>query len=251
MTQTTRIQRLLGAALFAAAFVPLSAFAEERPDWRTGKTQVQGETQVVQAQVAQGVRRGGERDLRGTVMSVDHDGDGFRLESNRGIVYVRATGGVPVYYDGRRYRVRDLERGDRVTVDLVDSSGYARARSVEVTRSISDSRYGRDDRYDRGRDRYDDRYDDRNDRYRDERSLAGQVVQLDARRDVMVVRVDRRDVRVDARQLRRSHGSDWERAVRVGEHIQLEGYWSNNGLFVAEWMGRRASTWDKNGDWRR
>ncbi|HEY0592318.1 MAG TPA: hypothetical protein VGF40_11165, partial [Thermoanaerobaculia bacterium] len=221
-------------SLAGAALLPLSAIADDRPDWRTQSVQ------TAQARRAY--------DLTGTVVSVRGDGDGFVLRTGRQDVYVEAEGGVRVYYRGRAYRVRDLERGDRVAVDL-GSSSYgrtARARSVEVLESVSDGRYGydpygrddryrrddrygRDDRYDRDRGRYDDSYG-----HRGNELLRGYVVSLNRGRDTMVVRAENgRQYEVDARPLVETHGRNWDRGVRRGEYVELRGMFHGR-IFVAD-----------------
>lgn len=228
MKKVQSIQGFLLLMLAAIAFVPLSVIAEDRPDWRTNGAQ------TIKA------RKGGW-DLTGTVVDVDRDGDGFALRTRGRDIYIQAQGGVSARYRGRRYRIRDLERGDRVAVDLLSTaSRVPRARAVEVLESVAETgRYGRDP-YGRN-DRNDDygRSDgyDRNDRYgqdgRDER-LTGRIVSIDARREVMVVRADsRRDVQVDGRALARAYGRDWDRGLRTGDRVELRGMF-HGGLFVAD-----------------
>ncbi len=228
MRKAQSIQRFLLLMLTGVALLPLSAIADDRPDWRTGSAQ------AVQA------RRTG--DLTGTIVDIRSNGDGFVLRTRGRDVYVEARGGVVAHYRGRRYRIRDLERGDRVAVDLISSSGrYLRARSVEVLQSVSDGRYGRDpygrdDRYGRD-DPYDDRYDDPYGQHRGNDVLSGRVVSIDARRDLMIVRANGRDVEVDARPLVQRQGRNWERGIRTGEYVELRGMFHGR-VFVADSIGR-------------
>ena len=192
-------------------------FADDRPEWRT-------------KQVRPNVndRRGGDSDLRGTVVAVQQNGDGFILRTGRREVRVDARGGVPAYYNGRRYRIRDLERGDQVAVDLISNSwGGYRARSVEVLRSVShDGRYG-DGRYG-GYDPYD--RDDRYGEYGRYERIAGQVVSFDGRRDVMILRTSsRQEMAVDIGRVR----NRTSRAIRVGDWLELEGTYDGR-TFVAD-----------------
>jgi hypothetical protein len=230
MKKVQSIQRFLLLMLAAALLAPLSAIAEDRPDWRTGS--------VVEVQA----RRGGA-DLTGTVVGVRSNGDGFVLRTRGRDVYVEAKGGVRAYYRGRAYRIRDLERGDRVAVDLRStSSRVLKARSVEVLQSVSDGRYRRDGRYD---DRYgrNDRYGrdpyGRNDGYGQHRGnelLRGQIVRVDHRRYTMIVRTDgRRDVEVDTRPLMDQRGAD--RSLRTGDYVELRGMFHGR-IFVADAVSR-------------
>src|SRR5688572_10923011 len=225
MRQRQFLQRVLffsAAVLFVA---PMSMFAEERPEWRT-------------KQVRPNVndRRGGESDLQGIVVSVRQNGDEFILRTGRREVRVDARGGVPAYYNGRRYRIRDLERGDQVSVDLISSSwGRYRARSVEVLRSVShggrygDGRYGGYDPYGRD-DRYGDYDRDHRGEYGRYERIAGQVVSFDGRRDVMILRTSsRQQMAVDIGRVR----NRTSRAIRVGDWLELEGTY-NGRTFVAD-----------------
>lgn len=232
MTKVFKIHRLAVAAVLAALVLPLSAFADSRPDWRTG------ETVNVRAP-----RRAW--DLEGTVLSVHRSGDYFALQTRRGVVQVEAKGGVKAWYGDRAYRIRDLRRGDVVGVDLRGNGRKLRAREVVVLsdRGYRNDRY-RDDRY--RTDPYrDDRY--RNDPYGNQRRLSvleGEVVSLSSHRNVLVVRSMRGgETRVDVRLLERRHGRDWHRSLRRGDWVALQGEWARNGVFVADSIGRGYDSW--------
>ncbi|HUP64099.1 MAG TPA: DUF5666 domain-containing protein [Thermoanaerobaculia bacterium] len=206
-------QRVVMTAIAGLAIGAMSLSAEERPDWRTS-----GMTMEVRAP------RDTSRisaDLSGTVVAVHGSGDRFVLRTSRGDIQVEAKGGVPVYFRGARYRVRDLERGDRVAVDLKSGRGRKlHARSVEVISSRS--HFSRD-------------YRD----YRGDRYLTGRVISFDARRDILIVRTNQgRDVRVDGRRLDVRHGRSWPASIRVGDWVEVSGNWSRNGVFIAEELGR-------------
>jgi hypothetical protein len=217
MRQHQFLQRVLFFSAVLLFLAPMSMFADERPDWRT-------------KQVRPNVndRRGGDSDLQGTVVSVRPNGDEFILRTRRGEIRVDARGGVPAYYNGRRYRIRDLERGDQVAVDVISSSrGRYRARSVEVLRSVShdgrtgDGRYGDYDPYDRG-----DRYGE----YGRYERISGQVVSFDGRRDVMILRTSsRQELAVDIARVR----NRTSRAIRIGEWLELEGTYDGR-TFIAD-----------------
>lgn len=202
MTQHGLTQRFVVLSIVLAVLTPLSLIAEERPAART------------KVYAGDRDRDGrGDRDLTGIVVSVNPNGDEFLLRSRGRDLLIDARGGVSAYYQGRRYRIRDLERGDRVAVDISSTTSRgARARSVEVLRSVSER--GRDNR---GRNNGNLENGNRYDR------LEGRVVSFDARRDVMIVRADSgRDVAVDTRAIRLNSGS-WERSLRVGDRVELGG----------------------------
>lgn len=226
MAQSKWFLRVAATAMFLGVLVPLSAFADDRPDRRT----YDRDDRIA--------RRG---DIAGVVTWVARDGDDFSLRTNRGDVRVEAKGGVPVYYRGQRYRVRDLERGDRVAVDLRGNGRTLKARSVEVISSrssgrLGDGRYGRDDgRY--GRD--DGRYGDDQNR---SRTLEGRIASFDERRGLMYLESSSRDtIAVDVRSLDRSAGRDWARGLNRGDYVQVVGLWNGRVLLaqrIAEYRER-------------
>jgi hypothetical protein len=224
MKQSSRIKRFAVVGLFSLSLVPLSLSADDRSDWRT-------------IGVQQDLRAGGSGNVRadvvGVVTSVARNGNDFTLRTNRGSVRIEAKGGVPVFYRGQRYRVRDLERGDRVAVDLQNASrNRPRARSIEVIESVRGGGGRYDDRYG-SRDPYGNRGGYGNDRYGRYERLDGTVVSLDSRRGQMVVRTGaRHDVLVDVRSFERTYGRDWNRSLRRGDRITLEGEYTR-GAFVA------------------
>lgn len=222
MTQHTLLQRLVRFSTMALLLAPLSGFAEERPNWRTMEGQVASNLRGDDGHEVRHIRNA---DLEGEVLAVAPDGDSFILSTRGRRMHVAAKGGVVVYYRGARYRIRDLERGDLVAVDLFSGRSNPRARSVEVIRSVSHRRDARSGgRW--GNDR-----DDRNGR---NGVVVGQLVSLDARRETMVLRVDGRDLRVDARQLDSREGRSWERSLRIGDRVEVSGRWDSRGTFVAE-----------------
>ncbi|MBK5260264.1 MAG: hypothetical protein JJE51_11765 [Thermoanaerobaculia bacterium] len=74
-------------------------------------------------------------DVRGTIESIDTRNSEIVLSNRMVVGYDDDT---TVEYEGREYRVEDLERGDEVFV-RVNPSGRPFARSITVTRSVSAS----------------------------------------------------------------------------------------------------------------
>ncbi|HVT45654.1 MAG TPA: hypothetical protein VMT00_14840 [Thermoanaerobaculia bacterium] len=206
MTQVQLIQRVVVVSVALLFVAPMSMIAEDRP---------QMETALHLSDVRD--QRSGRTDLDGVVVSVARNGNSFVLRNGRTTHRIDARGNVPVHFLGRRYRVRDLEPGDRVAIDLVSRSNrQLRARAVHVLQSISHRRPD-DRRYHRGR------YD----------RFEGRVISLDLRRNLLVVRTDaRRDVRIDTRQLD-TRGSRSLRSIRIGDAVVLAGFFSGS-TFVAE-----------------
>ena len=222
MTQHGLTQRFVVLTLVLAVLTPMSLIAEDRPTARTD---------VYAGDPDRDER--GDRDLTGVVVSVNPNGDEFLLRARGRDLLIDARGGVTAYYQGRRYRIRDLERGDRVAVDISSTNSRgARARSVEVLRSVSDR--GRNNRGRNNGNRDNGNQYDR---------LEGRLVSFDARRDVMIVRADSgRDVAVDTRALR-LNGGNWERSFRIGDRVELDGRFDGRN-FVAQTIS------DGNGQYR-
>ena len=213
------LQRVVLFALAVTLFGTLSIFPDDRLDGRTE------------------VGRYGARDVVGTVTRVAGDGDDFWIRTNRGEVRIEAKGGVRVYHNGRTYRVRDLDRGDYVAVDLQNSSNKLKARSVEVLRSVGGYGYG-------GYGDYGDYNGANGGRYA---RLEGQVVSVDSRRNTMVVRTrSQGDAVINVRELERRYGRYWARDLRRGEWVLVQGYW-NGRTFTATDLDQRAG-WD-DGRW--
>lgn len=89
--------------------------------------------------------------LTGIPMGGDVRGEITRVDERSRLIAVRGSwgGGETVRYDSRtrviyrdrNYRVRDLERGDLVSIDVdSESRGRSYARTVRVERSVRDTR---------------------------------------------------------------------------------------------------------------
>lgn len=86
-------------------------------------------------------------DLRGEISWIDTRDREIGLSRGwGGEETIRYDGRTRVIYGQRRYDIRDLERGDLVSVDL-DREARRRhyARTIRVEREVRDSRRGRDD----------------------------------------------------------------------------------------------------------
>jgi hypothetical protein len=85
-----------------------------------------------------------ESTLRGTVRYVDTSRGTIELDRGYGsTTMVEFSTSTPVYFDGRTYRVADLERGDEIEIRVRDlGSGRVAAQDITVTRSISSGSTG-------------------------------------------------------------------------------------------------------------
>src|SRR5690606_15919088 len=91
-----------------------------------------------------GNRYGNQRVL-GTVLDMDPRGGRLLLDAGDPRSYrqqrleVYFDNNTRLYYQGRVYPVTGLERGDVVSVDVVDSRGRLWATRIEVVRNVRDS----------------------------------------------------------------------------------------------------------------
>lgn len=235
MLQVLRNQIVAIGLLGVFSFVPVYAQSDERPVQGTEGTAI-GERVTGQAELRTSPDRG---DLEGVVLSVNPNGDDFVMRSNGTDVLIDARGGVKAWFQGRAYRIRDLERGDVVDVHLYSTSSrdYFRARSVDVLRSVSHDRYG-NDRYRRYGDRYDVGYrDDWRRRDVSQRvSFDGRVVSVRRGLAVITVRTERgRNLNVDLSRLsNRSY-----RSLKVGDYVVVRGYLLNGAMVATDLDVRR------------
>lgn len=235
MIKNQLLQRVVVVLLAVLAVGSVSLFADERPDFGT---------ELIQSDRYRGGRGS---DLEGVVVWVNPNGDDFVLRTRGQELRIDARGGVVAFYQGRRYRIRDLERGDRILVDLASTrSGRPRARSVEVIESISDRGYGRDRRSD---DRYNRRDRNRDGRHSRDRHdfVRGSIVSFNSGRNVVLLRTESGgDISVDTSRLR----YDWTQGLRGGEWVEFQGYYSGRVFIADSVSGERNRDRYRNDDWR-
>jgi hypothetical protein len=156
--------------------------------------------------------------IEGTVQQVNaNDSSIVIVTDRREVINVRTSNATPVYYHNDRYRVENLEIGDRVRV-TPDSSpagaGEVRAASIEVVRSVQDS--ANTPRVN---------------------SISGRVSRIDRTLDMVTVDTGRQSIRVDVASAtdpstRRVRAADFI----VGDHVDISGHYSGTatGLFIAD-----------------
>ena len=122
--------------------------AEVSPSYRSGSTPLVEEIQVLY-DVSGGVGdnddnngSGVDRDLRGTVRSVDTRDRTVEVETSSraftagsagsGVVVVHYDSQTIVEFEGRRYQPENLERGDEVEIDIRDVGGRLLAEEIQV-----------------------------------------------------------------------------------------------------------------------
>jgi hypothetical protein len=87
----------------------------------------------------------GNQRVVGTVIDMDPRGGRLLLDAgdprsyNQQRLEVYFDNNTRLYYQGRVYPVTGLERGDVVSVDVVDSRGRLWATRIEVVRNVRDS----------------------------------------------------------------------------------------------------------------
>lgn len=137
---------------------------------------------------------------------------------DRELMNVRAGSATPVYYRSATYRVRDLELGDRVRVDIdpaATSDREIRARSITVTESVQDRGEQTPER-------------------RQFTVIEGRVASVDRTGQVVRVNTGRNEVRVDVSN---ANGSDGRRVraedLRSGDDLRVMGNYGENNTFIA------------------
>jgi Domain of unknown function (DUF5666) len=156
--------------------------------------------------------------IDGTVQQVNAaDSSIVIVTDRREVLNVRTSNATPVYYHNDRYRVENLEIGDRIRV-TPDSSpaaaGEVRAASIEVVRSVQDS--ANTPRVN---------------------SISGRVSRIDRTLDMVTVDNGRQSIRVDVASAndpstRRVRAADFI----VGDHVDITGHYSGTAtdLFIAD-----------------
>ena len=156
--------------------------------------------------------------IEGTVQQVNAaDSSIVIVTDRREVLNVRTSNATPVYYRNDRYRVENLEIGDRVRV-TPDSSpaaaGEVRAASIEVVRSVQESA-----------------------NTPPVNSISGRVSRIDRTLDMVTVDTARQSIRVDVASAndsnqRRVRSSDFA----VGDRVQISGHYSGTAtdLFIAD-----------------
>jgi uncharacterized protein DUF5666 len=207
MLMLKKTRHIAVAATLFALVLPLSLFADSR---RLARTSAGSVIDVL------GTRDGRhEQAVDGYVRSVRNGGRDIALISHYGAIDVVADRSTAVFYQGRRYRTDDLERGDRVRVfgDFERETIYA--QSIEVLRSVSDVPGSGT---------------------RGETHFRGTVTSIDQRSAAFEIRTfDGRRVWVDPRAEDRSGRRDIER-LRVGDQVSVDGTFDRSGTFIASFV---------------
>ncbi|HWW60670.1 MAG TPA: hypothetical protein VN181_04810 [Thermoanaerobaculia bacterium] len=137
---------------------------------------------------------------------------------DRELMNVRAGSATPVYYRSATYRVRDIELGDRVRVDIdpaTTSDREIRARAITVTESVQDRGEQTPER-------------------RQFTVIEGRVASVDRSAQVVTVNTGRNDVRVDVGNANGPDGRQIRVAdLRTGDDLRVMGNYGENNTFVA------------------
>jgi exosome complex RNA-binding protein Csl4 len=151
--------------------------------------------------------------VEGIVRQIAAADNRFTIETtDRRLLTVYGTSATPVNYQGRAYRISNLEVGDRVRVQVESSTSEAvRARSVDVIADV------------RGADG------------RTLTSVYGRVTRIDTRAQTLRIDAGAREVRVDARNARDSEGRTFRLSdIRVGDSIEVSGSFDAADTFRAD-----------------
>jgi hypothetical protein len=149
--------------------------------------------------------------LTGEVSEVDTRDREIEISTDQGVHSFHYRSGTVVYFQGDRYEVANLERGDVVRARVErDYRGDWVTDAITVERSVQERTGGVDDRYD--------------DRYDEGQRYAGTVEEVDARRGEFVLRTERYGTQTvvmpyDASTTDRREFED----LRRGDFVRLEG----------------------------
>ncbi|HEX7150489.1 MAG TPA: DUF5666 domain-containing protein [Thermoanaerobaculia bacterium] len=212
------------AAVVTAEQVTLLGRTVEAPQVGVGGTREQ--TSVSTPTTQSTTPRYGSVD--GVVRQVNASAGTIVVETDRReILNIRAASGTPVYYRNETYQVASLEPGDRIRVEVdqstTTSSREVRARSIDVIESVQDSGGGTTRRV---------------------ASLVGRVTRVTSSANTVTLDTGREQVAVDLTNAydptdRRIRAAD----IRVGDSLEISGnYNTNNTAFLATTVRYTAST---------
>lgn len=122
--------------------------------------------------------------------------------SDRRLLTVYGTESTPVYYRGEVYRIRNIEVGDRIRVQVESSlSDGVRARIIDVISDVNLSDGGRT-----------------------LTSVSGRVTRIDTRAQTLRIDAGSREVRVDSREARDTEGRTFRLTdLKVGDSVEVSG----------------------------
>jgi hypothetical protein len=157
--------------------------------------------------------------VEGVVRQVDPSTSRITIETDRReMLTIVGNDRTPVYYGKDTYQIRNLEPGDRVRIDPMETSSSGTevtARSIQVVQSAQDSRGGTTSRQ--------------------VASISGRVTRIDRGNNVVHVNTGRGDVVVDLRSALDSAGRRVRAAdMQMNDRVEVSGSYGNTGsMFVA------------------
>lgn len=157
--------------------------------------------------------------LTGTVRSVTTRDSRVVIETDARTMHtIFGSASTPVYYQGQVYRIRNIEVGDRVRVDVESATrDGVRARRIDVLASVS-------------------RPDEAAAGNRMVTSIVGRVTRADARALTLRVATDRgREIRVDAQRATDRNGRRFRVSdVQSGDVLEISGQFLGTDTFRAD-----------------
>ncbi|HEU5162527.1 MAG TPA: DUF5666 domain-containing protein [Thermoanaerobaculia bacterium] len=160
------------------------------------------------------------RFIEGRVTDMRSTDQSFVLESDSGVrTTIVGNRDTPVTYRGETARIANLERGDRVRVEIDArlSSGEVRARSIEVLEDSTPD-------------------DEDVSSVRSQNYLTGRVTRVESGSERFTVNADRAgQVRIDARNAVDKSGRDFRvRDLQVGDRLRVWGRYTSQQEFRAD-----------------
>lgn len=143
------------------------------------------------------------QNLEGVVRQITQAENRLVIEtSDRRLLTVYGTESTPVYYRGEVYRIRNIEVGDRIRVQVESSlSDGVRPRIIDVISDVNLSDGGRT-----------------------LTSVSGRVTRIDTRAQTLRIDAGSREVRVDTREARDTDGRTFRLTdLKVGDSVEISG----------------------------
>lgn len=167
--------------------------------------------------------------ISGTVRQITPSTSRLLLETdNREMLTIFGTSSTPVYFEGKTYKISEIEVGDRVRVEIdSESRDGIRPRSIDVVQSVSDPATGRS-----------------NDRT--VTSLTGRVTRVDTKTQTIRLDTGRSpEARIDTRTANDAAGKRFRLTdLQVGDRLTVSGQYDANDLFRADTIRFASSSGD-------
>ena len=158
--------------------------------------------------------------IEGVVRQVNAKENRLVIESGRQMYTVFGTESTPVYYRNETYRIRNIEVGDRLRVQVESTTrDGVRARIIDVLSSVQES----------------GQTNPGSGTGTTLTSVSGRVTRIDTRAETVRLNTNRGEIRVDTRSATDNQGRDFRLTdLQVGDSIEISGRWQGTDAFLAD-----------------